>query len=91
MLTKGAVSQISLVQCETQVFFKSDGCETCDTRNCTMCTHKYAYGAPQYMNVDKGVLKTKKLIEATGNTDVMLMTNCYADYPGFPDIIYKLK
>ena len=65
----------------------SRGC----SRNCTMCTHKYAYGAPQYMNVDKGVLKTKKLIGATGNTDVMFMTNCYADYPGFPDIIYKLK
>lgn len=32
MLTKGAVSQISLVYCETQVFFKSDGCETCDMK-----------------------------------------------------------
>lgn len=32
MLTKGAVIQTALVYCETQVFFKSDGCETCDMK-----------------------------------------------------------
>lgn len=65
----------------------SKGCP----RNCTMCPHKYIYGNPQYMSVDKGVLKTKRLVNTTGNTEVMLMTNCYADYPGFPEIVYRLN
>lgn len=65
----------------------SKGC----SRNCTMCPHKYVYGKPEYMSTDKGVLKTKRLMDTTGNTDVMLMTNCYADYSGFPEIIYRLN
>lgn len=63
----------------------SKGC----ARNCTMCPHKYIYGKPEYMSVDKGVLKTKRLMNTTGNTDIMFMTNCYADYPEFPEIIYR--
>lgn len=65
----------------------SRGCE----KNCIMCAHKYAYGTPDYMSVDKALSKTKTIMEATGNNEVMLMSNCYATYPGFPDIIYKLK
>lgn len=65
----------------------SCGCE----KNCITCTHKYAYGKPEYMSVDKAVLKTKKIINATGNTEVMLMSNCNATYPGFPEIIYRLN
>ena len=30
-------------------------------------------------------------MEATGNTDVMLMSNCHGTYPGFPEIIYRLN
>ena len=65
----------------------SRGCD----KNCITCTHKYISGNPQYMNVDKAVLKTKKIINSTGNTEVMLMSNCYGTYPGFPEIIYRLK
>ena len=65
----------------------SKGCD----KNCTNCTHKYLYGKAQYMSVDRAALKAKKVIESTGNTDVMLMTNCHATYPGFPEIIYKLN
>lgn len=65
----------------------SKGCP----RNCTMCPHKYIYGKSEFMSVDKGVLKTKRLMNTTGNADIMLMTNCYADYPGFPEIIYRLN
>lgn len=65
----------------------SCGCE----KNCVTCTHKYAYGTPKYMSVDKAVLKTKKVINSTGNADVMLMSNCHATYPGFPEIIYRLN
>lgn len=62
----------------------------CD-KNCITCTHKYTYGTPQYMSVDKAVLNTKRIINATGNAEVMLMSNCHATYPGFPEIIYKLN
>lgn len=62
----------------------------CD-KNCITCSHKYIYGTPSYMSVDKAVLKTKKIIDSTGNADVMLMSNCYATYPGFPEILYKLN
>ena len=65
----------------------STGCD----KNCITCTHKYIYGEPQYMNVDKAVLNTKKIIDSTGNTEVMLMSNCYSTYPGFPEIIYRLN
>ena len=61
----------------------------CD-KNCITCTHKYAYGTPKHMSVDKAVLNAKRVINATGNTSVMLMTNCHATYPGFPEIIYRL-
>ena len=65
----------------------SKGCD----KNCINCSHKYIYGKPEYMSVDKAVIKTKKMIDATGNTSVMLMTNCHATYPGFPEIIYRLN
>lgn len=65
----------------------SRGCE----KNCITCTHKYIYGKPQYMTVDKAVLKTKKIINSTGNAEVILMSNCYGTYPGFPEIIYRLN
>lgn len=65
----------------------STGCE----KNCVNCSHKYLYGKPEYMSVDKAVIKTKKIIGATGNTEVLLMSNCYATYPGFPEIIYRLN
>ncbi len=65
----------------------SSGCE----KNCITCTHKFAYGKPQYMSVDKAVLKTKRIMNATGNAEIMLMSNCHATYPGFPEIIYKLN
>lgn len=65
----------------------SKGCN----KNCVTCSHKYVYGAPEYMSLDKAVLKTKRIVNVTGNTDVVLMSNCYGDYPHFPDIIYKLK
>lgn len=65
----------------------STGCE----KNCVNCSHKYLYGKPEYMSVDKAVIKTKKIIATTGNTEVLLMSNCYATYPGFPEIIYKLN
>lgn len=72
---------------DKSVVMLSNGCD----KGCINCTHKYVYGKPQYMNVDKAVLKAKRIINVTGNTDVMLGTNCYATYPGFPEIIYKLK
>jgi len=65
----------------------SSGCE----KNCITCTHKYAYGTPEYMSVDKAVLKTKKVVDSTGNAEVMLMSNCHGTYPGFPEIIYRLN
>lgn len=65
----------------------SSGCD----KNCITCTHKYAYGTPQYVSVDKAVLNTKRIINATGNADVMLMSNCHGSYPGFPEIIYRLN
>ena len=65
----------------------SRGCD----KKCITCTHKYIYGKPQYMNVDKAILKTRKVINATGNAEVMLMSNCYGTYPGFPEIIYRLN
>lgn len=65
----------------------SSGCE----KNCITCTHKYTYGTPQYMSVDKAVLKTKKVVDSTGNAEVMLMSNCHGTYPGFPEIIYRLN
>lgn len=65
----------------------SSGCD----KNCITCSHKYVYGKPEYMSVDKAVLKTKRIINTTGNTEVMLMSNCHATYPGFPEIIYRLN
>ncbi len=60
-------------------------------RNCINCPHKYVYGSMQNLSPDKANIKAKKLIDATGNRDVMLMSNCYSDYTGYPEIIYKLK
>ena len=65
----------------------SSGCD----KNCITCTHKYVYGTPQHMSVDKAVINAKRIINATGNTSIMLMTNCHATYPGFPEIIYRLN
>jgi len=65
----------------------SKGCD----KNCINCSHKYIYGKPEHMSVDKAIIKTKKMIDATGNASVMLMTNCHATYPGFPEIIYRLN
>lgn len=61
------------------------------SKNCVMCTHKYAYGKPKYVSQEKALLKTHKLILATGDTSVRLMTNCYGDYPNFEELIYKLR
>ena len=72
---------------DKSIVMLSCGCE----KNCITCTHKYAYGTPQYMSVDKAVLKTKRVIDSTGNAQVMLMSNCHGTYPGFPEIIYKLE
>ena len=65
----------------------SKGC----SKSCVTCSHKYIYGKEEYMSVDKAVLKTKRLLNSTGNTEVILCSNCYANYPGFPEIIYRLK
>lgn len=65
----------------------SRGC----SRNCMMCTHKYAYGTPKYMSIDKATLKTHKLINATGDRCVRFMTNCYGDFPNFNELIYKVQ
>ena len=72
---------------DKSIVMLSQGCQ----KNCITCTHKYAYGTPQYMSVDKAVLKTKKIMNSTGNTEVVLMSNCHGTYPGFPEIIYKLR
>ena len=65
----------------------SKGCN----KSCVTCSHKYIYGKEEHMSVEKAYLKTKRLLNATGNTEVILSSNCFADYPGFPEIIYKLK
>lgn len=65
----------------------SKGCD----KNCVMCTNKFINGTVQEMSVDKAYLKAKRLVDATGNTEVMFMANCYADYSGFPDVIYKVQ
>lgn len=65
----------------------SSGCD----KKCITCTHKYVYGKPRYMSVEKAAKKVRTVMNSTGNTDVMLMSNCYATYPGFPEIIYKLN
>ncbi|MBR5228165.1 MAG: hypothetical protein IKV94_05985 [Clostridia bacterium] len=62
----------------------------CD-RNCTMCQHKYMYKGITPKTIDKAVQDIKNSIEATGNTRINFVTNCYADYNGFPDIIYKIQ
>lgn len=65
----------------------SKGCD----KSCVNCTHKYIYGKPEYLSVDKAVTKTKKIVAATGDTKIILGSNCFGNYPGFPDIIYKLQ
>lgn len=65
----------------------SRGCN----KDCTMCTHKYAYGSTKYLSMDKAVSKTHKLVSATGDSAIRLMTNCYGDYPNFNELIYKIQ
>lgn len=63
------------------------GCE----RNCTMCKHKYMYKDIQPKNIEKAIKDVATSLEATGNSNITLMTNCYGDYINFPELVYKLK
>ena len=63
------------------------GCE----KNCNMCKHKYLYKGIEPKSVDKAIKDIATGMQATGNSNVTLMTNCYADYQGFPELIYKLQ
>jgi len=60
-------------------------------RNCSMCKHKYMYTNVEPKSVEKAVKDIITGVEATGNTHVTLMTNCYGDYYGLPELIYKLQ
>ena len=87
MIPKSVVIPSISTMIDKSIVQLSSGCE----KNCITCTHKYAYGNPQYMSVDKALFKAKRVIGSTGNTEVMLMSNCHATYPGFPEIIYRLN
>lgn len=60
-------------------------------RNCSMCKHKYMYTNVEPKSVEKAIKDISIGVEATGNTHVTLMTNCYGDYFGFPELTYKLQ
>lgn len=75
------------VMLDKSVVTLTKGCN----RNCINCPNKYTYGDMQNISVDKAVIKTQKMMDATGNLDIMLASNCYADYTGYPEVIYRLK
>ena len=60
-------------------------------RECLNCTKRYVYNTMQNSGVEKTVIRAQKMMDATGNLDIMLESNCYADYTGYPEIIYRLK
>ena len=60
-------------------------------RDCLSCPKRYLYNTMQNVSVEKAAIKAQKMMDATGNLDIMLESNCHADYTGYPDVIYKLK
>ncbi len=75
------------VALDKSVITLAKGCN----RDCLNCTKKYAFKTMQNISVDKAVIKANKMMVTTGNLDIMLDSNCYTDYTGYPEIIYRLK
>ena len=60
-------------------------------RDCINCSNRFAYGNMQNVSVDKAVIKAGKLMDTTGNLNIMLESDCHLDYNGYPEVIYRLK
>lgn len=60
-------------------------------RNCNMCQHKYLYTDIAPKSVDCVVKDIVTAVKATGNTHISLITNCYADYEQFSELLEKIQ
>lgn len=60
-------------------------------RNCNMCQHKYIYTGVEPKDMAHALSDVQKGITATGNRNINIMTNCYADYQNLEQLVLKLK
>lgn len=60
-------------------------------RHCNMCEHRFIYSGVEPKDIEHAVSDAKRGILATGNRNVNIITNCYADYEGLEELVKKLK
>ncbi len=60
-------------------------------RGCNMCQHKFIYSGVEKKDISHALSDIKKGIEATGNRNINIITNCYGDYDGLDELVSKIK
>lgn len=60
-------------------------------RGCNMCQHKFIYSGVEKKDIPHALSDIKKGIEATGNRNINIITNCYGDYDGLDELVSKIK
>lgn len=60
-------------------------------RGCNMCQHKFIYSGVEKKDIPHALSDIKKGIEATGNRNINIITNCYGDYDGLEELVSKIK
>ena len=61
------------------------------TRDCNMCQHRFIYSGVERKDIPHALSDIQKGIEATGNRNINIITNCYGDYEGLDVLVDKIK
>lgn len=61
------------------------------TRNCNMCQHKFIYSDVEPKDNTHILSDVQKGILATGNRNVTIITNCFADYANLEQVVSEIK
>ncbi len=60
-------------------------------RHCNMCQHRFIYSGVEPKDIEHALTDIQNGISATGNRNVTLVTNCFADYDNFEQLVTKVK
>lgn len=60
-------------------------------RNCNMCQHRFIYSGVEPKDAQHIIKEVKEGILATGNRNLNIVTNCYADYEPLEQLVSEIK
>lgn len=60
-------------------------------RHCNMCQHRFIYSGVEPKDLSHALSDVQKGVVATGNRNITIVTNCFADYDNLEKLTFQIK